>query len=153
MIRSIAPPQEPKVVERDGFTYRIERWTTWIEKRPFKTVKELSYWVEKEIKRLNNLQNLNSFGTLISVDIKEFIENFRNSFLWRKKRLRGTVELLTCSPVGLDTAYIIAGLDLFIYLYAENPGLVSAWLKALNLAEIRRVHAIAACELSGFSCF
>jgi len=148
MTRTIAFPQKPKVIERDGFIYRIERWTTWIEKRPFKTIKELSYWIEKEIKRLNNPQNLNSFGSLIPVDIKEFVESFRSDFLWRKKRLKGTVELLTCSPVGLDTAYGIAGLDLFIYLYTENPQLISAWLEALNLAEIRRVHVIADYELS-----
>jgi len=148
MTRSILFPNKPKVIRRDGFTYRIERWTTWTEKRPFKTVEELSYWVEKEIKRLNNPQILNSFSSLIPVDTKEFMENFRNSFLWRKKRLKGTVELLTCSPVGLDTAFNIAGLDLFIYLYAENPGLVSTWLEALNVAEIRRVHVIADYELS-----
>jgi len=137
MTRSIAFPRQPKVIGRNGFIYRIERWTTWIEKRPFKTVKELSSWVEKEIKKINNYQPM-----------KEKVENFRNSFLWRKKRLKGTVELLTCSPVGLDTAFDIAGLDLFIYLYDENPELASTWLEVLNLAEIRRVHAIADYELS-----
>ncbi|MQY60147.1 MAG: hypothetical protein GH144_11210 [Clostridia bacterium] len=150
MTRSIAFPQKPKVTERDGFIYRVERWTTWVEKRPFKTVKELSCFVEKEIKKLNNPQKvyLDSMGSLILMDSGKFVEDFRNDFLWRKKRLKGTVELLTCSPVGLDTAFNIAGLDLFIYLYAENPQLVSAWLEALNLAEIRRVHAIADYELS-----
>jgi len=137
MTRSIAFPQKPRRIEKDGFVYRVERWTTWIEKRPFKTVKELSYWVEKEIKRLNSYK-----------PTKEEIEDFRSSFLWRKKRLKGTVEILTCSPVGLDTAFDMTGLDLFVYLYAENPQLVSAWLEALNLAEIRRVHAIADYELS-----
>jgi len=150
MTRSILFPQRPKTVEKEDVIYRIERWTTWIEKRPFKTVRELSYWIEKEIKRLNNPKYLylDSFGTVTAVAPKKYIEDFRTSFLWRKKRLKGTVELLTCSPVGLDTAFNIAGLDLFIYLYAENPQLVSAWLEALNLAEIRRVHAIADCELS-----
>jgi len=150
MTRSIAFPQRLKVVEKEGVVCRIERWTTWIEKRPFKTVKELSHWIEKEIKKLNNPHKmyLDSFGRLVPVDMGEFVADFRTSFLWRKKRLKGTVELLTCSPVGLDTAFNIAGLDLFIYLYAENPQLVSAWLEALNLAEIRRVHAIADCELS-----
>jgi len=75
MTRSIAFPQKPKVIERNGFTYRVERWTTWIEKRPFKTVKELSYWMEKEVKRLNDSQNLNSFGSLIPMDTKEFVKH------------------------------------------------------------------------------
>jgi hypothetical protein len=52
------------------------------------------------------------------------------------------------SPVGLDTAHIRAGLELFIYAYAENPELVSAWLEALNEAEIQRVHETADAALS-----
>jgi hypothetical protein len=150
MTRSIAFPQRPRVVKREGVVYQVERWTRWVKKGLFKTMRELSHGVEKEIKRLNNLKYLylDSFGTVTAVDPKEYLEDFRSSFLWRKKRLKGTVELLTCSPVGLDTAFNIAGLDLFIYLYAENPGLVSTWLEALNVAEIRRVHAIADYELS-----
>jgi len=137
MTRSISFPRKPTIIKRDGFVFQKERWTSWYKKRPFKTVKELSFWVEKEIKKLNNYQ-----------PEKEEIEDFRSSFLWRKKRLKGTVELLTCSPVGLDPAFHRVGLDLFIYLYAENSQLVSVWLEALNLAEIRRVHAIADYKLS-----
>jgi hypothetical protein len=52
------------------------------------------------------------------------------------------------SPVGLDTAYHRAGLVLFSYGYAENPDLISAWLEALNWAEIQRVHESADPTLS-----
>jgi len=52
------------------------------------------------------------------------------------------------SPVGLDTVHVRAGLDLLAYAYAENPGLVSDWLEALNWAEIQRVHETADPALS-----
>ncbi|MCX6622552.1 MAG: hypothetical protein NTY38_16085, partial [Acidobacteria bacterium] len=52
------------------------------------------------------------------------------------------------SPVGLDTAHIRAGLELFSYAYAEEPETISAWLEALNDAEIQRVHETADASLS-----
>jgi len=137
MTRSIAFPQKPRIEERDGFVYQIERWTSWIKKRPFKTVDELRKWVEKEIKRLNRYN-----------PAKEEINTFQEHFLELQKKIGDTVQLLTNSSVGLDSAYILAGFNLFVYLYAEDASLISEWLEALNLAEIRRVHAIANYELS-----
>lgn len=143
MTRSIAFPQKPRIeevseIDRHGFVLQFERWTNWIKKRPFETVDGLRKWAEKEIKRLDKYK-----------PTKEEINTFRKHFLELQKKIGDTVQLLTCSSVGLDSgAYIPAGLDLFIYLYAEDPCLVSEWLEAYNLAEIRRVHAIADYKLS-----
>ncbi len=35
------------------------------------------------------------------------------------------------------------GLELFVYLYDEDPQLVSNWLQALNEYELYKIHAIA----------
>ena len=138
MTRSIGFPQKPGIREEDGFVRQIERWTNWIKKKPFETVDELRKWVEKEIKRLGEHN-----------PTKEETNNFREDFLGLQKKIGDTVQLLTTSSVGLDSgAYNLTGLDFFIYLYADYPGLVSEWLETRNLAEIRRVHAIADCELS-----
>ena len=51
------------------------------------------------------------------------------------------------SLVGLYTAYYRAGMDLFVYLYDEDPQLVSNWLQALNDYEVFRINNIADSEL------
>ena len=66
----------------------------------------------------------------------------------QEKLGENTVLFPSESPVGLDTAYVRAGLELFSYGYAENPELVSDWLEALNCAEIQRVHEVADAALS-----
>jgi len=137
MTRSIRGPAREEIVKRNGFIYEVKRWTTWIKKRPFSNIKEASAWVEKDIKEKNTWRPTN-----------EYIKEFRNNFLYFQEKVGDTVILLTQSPVGLDPAYIWLGLDLFIYLYAENPELVSSWLESLNSLEIRRVHAIADYALS-----
>lgn len=137
MTRSIRGPSREETMEEDGFIYEVKRWTGWIRKRPFSNVKEASAWVEKDIKKKNAWQPTN-----------EYIEEFRNNFLYLQEKVGDTVILLTQSSAGLDLAYIPLGLELFVYLYAEEPALVSSWIESLNLLEIRRVHAIADYTLS-----
>lgn len=137
MTRSIRGPAREEIVKKNGFVYEVKRWTTWVKKRPFSNVREAAAWVEKDIKEKNAWQ-----------PNKEYIKTFRSNFLNLQEKVGDTVILLTQSPVGLDPAYIWLGLDLFIYLYAENPKLVSSWLESLNLLEIRRAHAIADYTLS-----
>jgi uroporphyrinogen decarboxylase len=47
------------------------------------------------------------------------------------------------SGVGLTEMYWMLGLELFVYLCADEPGLIEEWLDARNRAELRRVAAIA----------
>jgi 5-methyltetrahydrofolate--homocysteine methyltransferase len=55
----------------------------------------------------------------------------------------GSFLLASESLVGLHTAYYRAGMELFVYLYAEEPELVSSWLQALNDYELYKIHRIA----------
>jgi hypothetical protein len=47
------------------------------------------------------------------------------------------------SPVGLDVIYNMAGWELFSYLLADDPGVISETLEELNRHEVHRVHLIA----------
>jgi hypothetical protein len=45
--------------------------------------------------------------------------------------------------VGLQEAVYRADLELFVYVYAEDPGLISDWLEAFCEAEVKRIHNVA----------
>lgn len=65
--------------------------------------------------------------------------NYMDRFIERKKVLGDTVLFHDESPVGLDTAMDLAGLKLFSELCFDESDLVSEWLEALNLHEVKRV--------------
>ncbi len=149
--RGIAPPVEEKTVRHaDGFVYKQEWWTTWLVERPFHDVQELLDYIPRNIDELHNRQpgDMWSFAGKANV-WGDATRSPREQFLDLQARVgENTVLFPYESPVGLDTAYLRAGLELFSYAYAENTQLVSDWLEALNWAEIQRVHETADPELS-----
>jgi len=149
--RGVAPPAEEKIIRHaDGFVYKQEWWTTWLIERPFRNVQELLDYVPRNIdeirgRRRGDMWTFAGRGNVWG----QADESPRDQFLRLQEKIGGnTVLFPNESPVGLDTAYIRAGLELFTYAYAERPELVSAWLEALNWAEIQRVHETADADLS-----
>jgi uroporphyrinogen decarboxylase len=149
--RGIAPPVEEKILRHeDGFVYKQEWWTTWLIERPFKDVKGLLDYIRHNIEELDEskpgeMWTFAGKGNVWGVASKSPREQFLEL---QEKVGENTVLFPNESPVGLDTAYIRAGIQLFSYAYAENPELVSAWLEALNRVEIRRVQQTADPQLS-----
>jgi hypothetical protein len=149
--RGIAPPAEETMMRQpDGFVYRQEWWTTWLVERPFKDVAGFLEYVRRNIDELYN----RAPGEMWTFAGKSNVwgsssESPREQFLKLQEKVGdNTVLFPNESPVGLDTAHVRAGLELFSYGYAEDPELVSAWLEALNWAEIQRVHETADPALS-----
>ncbi len=149
--RGIAPPVEERIIRHeDGFVYKQEWWTTWLIERPFKDVRGLLAYIPRNMEELYNRQpgDMFTFGGKSNV-WGTATRSPREQFLALQEKVgENTVLFPFESPVGLDTAHVRAGLDLFVYAYAENPQLVSDWLEALNWAEIQRVHETADAELS-----
>ncbi len=149
--RGISAPAAEKIIEcDDGFVYKQEWWTTWLLSRPFQDVSGLLHYIPRNIEEIRNRK----FGEIWTFAGKSNVwgvasKSPREQFLELQEKVgENTVIFPNESPVGLDTAYIRARLDLFVYAYAQNPGLVSDWLEALNWAEIQRVHETADQELS-----
>ncbi len=149
--RGIAPPVEEKILRHDdGFVYKQEWWTTWLIERPFRDVAGLLEYIRRNIDEIHNRKR----GEMWTFAGKGNVwgmadESPREQFLRLQEKCgENTVLFPNESPAGLDTAHIRAGLDLFIYAYAEDPELVSAWLEAFNWAEIERVHETADAALS-----
>ncbi len=149
--RGISPPVEEKVIRQpDGFVYRQEWWTTWLVERPFRDVREFLEYVRRNIDEIHERKpgeiwtfagKSNVWGAASRSPREQFLE-------LQEKIGDNTVLFPNESPEGLDTAHIRAGLEMFCYGYAEEPELISAWLEALNWAEIARVHETADPQLS-----
>lgn len=149
--RGIAAPAEEKTFRQDdGFVYKQEWWTTWLIERPFHDVEGLLDYIPRNIEEIHQRQ----FGDMFTFAGKSNVwgassKSPREQFLELQEKVgENTVIFPNESPVGLDTAHVRAGLDLFAYAYAESPEVVSAWLEALNWAEIQRVHETADAALS-----
>jgi hypothetical protein len=151
LTRGIAAPAEDKVIRNaDGFVYKQEWWTTWLIERPFHDVRGFLEYIPRNIDEIHERK----MGEMWTFAGKGNVwgaasESPRDQFLKLQEKVgENTVVFPNESPVGLDTAHVRAGLELFSYGYAEDPELVSAWLEALNWAEIQRVHETADPSLS-----
>jgi len=149
--RGIAPPAPEKIIEHDdGFVYKQEWWTTWLIARPFGDVAGLLDYIPRNIDEIRNRK----FGDIWTFAGKSNVwgvtaKSPRDQFLELQEKVgENTVIFPNESPVGLDTAFARARLDLFVYAYAQRPELVSDWLEALNWAEVQRVNETADRELS-----
>ncbi len=149
--RGISAPAPDRILRHDdGFVYKQEWWTTWLVERPFHDARGLLEYIRRNIDELyarkpGEMWTFAGKGNVWG----EGGQSPREQFLQLQEKLGPNTVLFPFeSPVGLDTAHIRAGLELFVYAYAEDPETVSNWLEALNWAEIQRVHECADRELS-----
>jgi hypothetical protein len=143
--RGLAAPGTHQVYrDEEGFVYQGEWWTSWIIERPFHDVEGALAFVRAAIGRLEAMdpESVYTFYGPANVTTGAEALDSRDQFLAMRDRLGGAVLFHTESPVGLDTAYHRLGLELFSYAYAEDPGLVSHWMEALNRHEVARVQAL-----------
>lgn len=140
--RGLSAPAEEGILRMpDGFVYKREWWTTWLVERPFSDVAGLLRYIPCNIEELRNRRPGDTWTFAGKANVWGESGQPRERFLALQAKLGGgTVLFPSESPVGLDTAVIRAGFDLFVYAYAEAPALVSEWLEALNQAEIQRIH-------------
>jgi hypothetical protein len=149
--RGISAPAEEGIVRHaDGFVYKQEWWTTWLIERPFHDVAGLLEYIRRNIdelyaRRRGEMWTFAGKGNVWGEAGESPREQFRKL---QEKVGENTVLFPNESPVGLDTAHIRAGMELFSYATVEAPEVVSAWLEALNWAEIQRVHETADAALS-----
>ena len=151
LVRGIAAPSEELTVRHDdGFVYKQEWWTTWLIERPFRDVRGALEYVRRNTDEIYDRKpgDMWTFAGRSNV-WGAATRSPREQFLMLQEKVgENTVLFPNESPVGLDTAHIRLGLELFSYAYAEDPELISAWLDALCWAEVQRVHESADPELS-----
>ena len=136
-------PRTPgESTDADGFTHRYERWTGGgIRVRPFTDEAGARRWLEQAVERRQ--QHLRAF------DPRAHRERFRARFLTVQGYIGDdTVQLLSQTGTGLDDVRYALGLELFSYLEADVPELLSAFLEVHTALQEAQIHAIADPALS-----
>jgi len=146
MTRSVAfgPLVEEDVTDEFGFVNHSSphEKTSWIIRRPFDdeagAAEFLKQWVPAIEKVTNDIRsNPSPYG-----------DNYRQHFLEIQATIGDTVNLLAQHGVGLDEVRHRLGLEIFSYVQADNPGLISAVLDAFTEQNIAICHAVADLSLS-----
>ena len=134
----VAPRGTDRVVDEDGFVRKNDNWTTWWVERPFSDTKGLKQYYRRQIDKMRNSR----------FDLEEERGEHRRKFLELQKMIGDDTVIIDYSQAGLEICWTRAGIDLFSYLYYEEPEIISEWLQAFVKNEIKRVHAIADRKLS-----
>ena len=135
--RPVPPCGRDRIVTEDGFVIQNDNWTSWVVSRPFNDVRGAREWLARRLKKLQEEP----------FDPPEARARYREEFL-RLQALVGETVICDYAGLGLSDAFRLMGLDLFSYVYADHPGLVSDYLEAVAQAEVRRARAVADAELS-----
>lgn len=141
---NFGPLVDKDTIDEDGFIRHesVQEKTSWIKIRPFNDEEGAAEYLKKLIKRLNEQTR----GILR--DPKGYGENYRQFFLENTARLGDTVHLMTQQGTGLDELHTALGIEMFVYLYASQPGLVSEAWEAYTSNNIAICHAIADVKVS-----
>ena len=122
--------------------YKPREKTAWIARKPFDDVAGAAAFVERFREAFaTNLKNVQANPAAVR-------ENHHRVFLHTQAGLGETINLLTQQGVGLDDVRVCLGLELFSYVDADQPGLISAFLEAYTDYQVAVCHAIADRELS-----
>ena len=141
MTRSVGfgPVEEKDVTDEFGFVMHHAPFekTIWIAKRPFNDEKGaidfLKAWITK----------VRQDAKKIALNPGVYREEYHRSYLHKQSLIGDTVNLLAQHGIGLDDIRHRLGLELFSYIAADDPGLISEALEAMTVFNIAECHAIA----------
>ncbi len=141
MTRMPEGPDAPRTVRNDdGLLVQYERWTSWIIERPFHDIPTAIEWVKGQIKK----SDAQVYDRAYAERFRQYIHGWLAQYAAADPTGRDDPTVMVIeSGVGLTEMYWMLGMELFVYLSADEPGLIEEWLDARNRAELRRVAAIA----------
>jgi hypothetical protein len=146
MTRSVGfgPVEEKDTIDAFGFLHHQAPFekTSWIVRRPFDDEPGASEFLEAWIAKVQGQ------AREIRAHPRAHRERHHRAFLHTQSLIGDTVNLLTQHGVGLDDVRHLLGLELFSYVYADDPGLISEALEAMTERNVAECHAIADRTLS-----
>jgi len=146
MTRSVGfgPVADESTTDEFGFVHRTAAFekTSWIEQRPFAEERGAIAFLKKLILATRERTRT------IQADPQAHREAYHRGFRETQARIGQTVNLLAQHGVGLDQVRHYLGVELFAYVDAEDPGLISEALEAFTEQNIAECHAIADPSLS-----
>jgi hypothetical protein len=140
----MASASTPRIEKRHEITYQVSYWSEWVIDRPFDDVMGLKRFLENlivEVKgsKPDEIWSYAGKGGIVG----QGFDNYEKYFAYLKKKIEPAIPCHIESPIGLDVIYNMAGWELFSYLLADDPGIISETFEALNQHEVNRVHLIA----------
>ncbi|HPD17801.1 MAG TPA: uroporphyrinogen decarboxylase family protein [Planctomycetota bacterium] len=141
---TFGPLEDREFTDAEGFVLHESAFakTCWIERRPFDDVPGAAEWLKKW-----TAAQL-AAARKAEANPRDRREQHERWFADVQARIGDTVHLYTQMGVGLDDIRHRLGFDLFAYLEADQPGLVSEALEACTRHHIALTHAIANAALS-----
>lgn len=138
------PVAAQDVTDEYGFVYHHAPFekTVWIVRRPFADVPGAVRFLKQWILRVREQEQA------ICASPEAHRERHHRSFLATQALLGDTVNLLAQHGLGLDDVRHLLGMELFCYVDADEPGLISEALEAMTRRNIAECHAIADPSLS-----
>jgi hypothetical protein len=133
-----APSGTDRVTDDDGFVIQRDNWTHWTVSRPFADVPGAR---EHLVRKTTQMRNA-------SFDADRERSRFRRH-MEELQHLVGDAVIIDYSvQVGFCTCWYRLGLELFTYLYQDDPQVVTDYIETYTDCAVRRLHAIADRSLS-----
>jgi len=141
---TFGPLADGDYTDEFGFQFHIDarEKTSWISKRPFDDVDGAAEFLQKWIVHLTEQTKR------VEAHPGETREHHQRGFAEVQARIGDTVHLLAQQGVGLDDVRVRLGFELFVYLEADQPELISEALEAHTRLNVATCHAIADVSLS-----
>ena len=122
-----------RYTDADGFVIQNDNWNVAIASRPFNDTagaREYLLWKTDQISHAVD-------------DPEQDRLRYRNEMRRLQNLIGETVIIDYPVETGFCTCWSRLGLDLFSYLYAEDPAVITGYIDAVTTASIRRMDAIA----------
>ena len=134
----LAPRGAARVTDRDGFVLQHDNWTTWTVSRPFNDVAGAREYLRRKTEEMLNEP----------FDAGCERERYHRSMRHLQSLIGETVIIDYPVGTGFCDCWSKLGMELFTYLYVDEPEVVTDYVEAATETGIRRLHAIADLTLS-----
>jgi hypothetical protein len=132
-----APKGTARVTSPDGFVYQYDQWTRWVAQRPFDTPEGARDWLATRTQALAH----ETFDA-------DAARARHRAGMDRWRALAGETVQLGISDVGFAHAVEAIGLELFVYMYADDAQVFSDYMAVRAERAVRYAAAVADPELS-----
>ncbi len=155
----VAPLGTCQVTNNDGFVIQQDNWHSGIISRPFRDVAGAREFLLRKTEEFRRHGRQAPYGYPPGIepgtgteqgdfDPEREREQYRDYMLGLQRLIGDTVIIDFSLTTGFCECWSQLGLDTFIYLYDEEPQIISDFIEAFTDSEIRRLHAIADPSLS-----
>lgn len=134
----VAPRGRDRTVDADGFVIQRDNWTSWTVSRPFHDVAGAREYL------LHKTEGM----VEAAFDAGREREQYHQGMHRLQSLIGETVIISYPVGTGFCNCWSRLGLELFVYLYDEDPSVITDYVETYTAKEIRRLHAIADPALS-----